>query len=318
MTEPTRPASIDTELTQRARSHLDVALQALGDGRVDEPLDALVDALARMRRASSAQSWAAVVDECRGHELRESLHRDPFTLRCYSKPRGYAADAVALDYVLRARPASPRGRDLAGDLHHYTTHGGTAEALRFRRDYVAREIDATAAQSRRPARVFAAGCGHLRECDPLASIRDGRIAKIVAFDADAESLDTVRRDYPQFPIVTHRGSIRELAEGRHLFGDMDLVYTAGVMETLPHAAAVGLARALFALLAPGGTLLITHFLPSLGEAGFIEAFMDWWMVYRTQAQVFDLVKELPPDTASSWAYSESAASSLGVVSIRRR
>ena len=297
---------------------LDAALEGLRQGRAEESLSTLVAALAAMRGASSAESWNAFLGKVRAHPLREAIHKDPFAFRCYSKPRGYSPDAVALDYVLRAREMKARSRDPVGAIHHFATHGQLARALVFRRDCVAREMDNVPARVKRPARVFAAGAGHLRECDKSAAVRDGRVGRLVAFDMDAENLDGIRRDYPELPIVPHHGTIRQIAEGRHLFGDMDLVYSSGMLETLPHPAAVGFARALFGMLSPGGTLLLTHFLPGLAEAAYLEGFFDWRMVYRTPADLFDLVKELPTETVSTWVYSESTEGTLGVVSVQRR
>ena len=297
---------------------LDEALEGLRQGRAESSLDALVAHLAKVRHASSAESWNAFLAKVRGHPLCEMIHRDPFAFRCYSKPRGYTPDAAAVDYVLRARDLPVKSRDPVSAIHHYAINGQMARALRFRRDAIAREIDAVAARTPRPARIFAAGAGHLRELDGLRAVQDGKVGRFIAFDMDPENLEGVRRDYPGLPIVPHHGSVRQIAEGRHLFGDMDLVYSSGLLETLPHPAALGLARALFAMLAPGGTLFVTHFLPGLDEAAFLEAFFDWRMLYRNPPDLFDLVKELPTETVSTWVYSESTEGTVGVLSIQRR
>ncbi|MGZ5098387.1 MAG: class I SAM-dependent methyltransferase [Usitatibacter sp.] len=301
-----------------ARAPLDEILDGLRCGAVGEALDALVAHLAEMRGRSSPESWLHYMGVARAHPLREFVHRDPFAFRCYAKPRGYPANATAQDYVLRVRERAHRSADALGDLHHYTTHGQTARALRFRRDYFAREIDAAAARAQRPIRVFAAGSGYLRECDRVEGFSSGRIAKIVAFDVDAENLDGLRRDYPQLPVVAHHGSVRQLAEGKHLFGDMDLVYCAGLMESLPQAEAQALARALFAMLAPGGTLIVTHFLPGLEEAAFLETFLDWKMIYRGDAEILELVRGLPLDSVSDRSYAENPESTLGIAAVTRR
>ena len=299
-------------------AHFDTALEGIRQGHVEEALDGLVAALARLRRGSSVESWNRVVARARNHGLREAIHADPYVLRCYSKPRGYAPDGVALDYVLRSRELPKRSRDPVAAIHHYTTQKESAQALIFRRDAIAREIDARAARSPRPARIFAAGAGHLREADHSAALRGKKVGRLVAFDSDPENLAVVARDYRSLPVTTHHGSIRQLAEGGHLFGDMDLVYTGGILETLPPAAAHGFARTLFAMVAPGGMLFITHFASALDEAGFLEAFFDWRMRYRNQLELFEVVKELPTETVSTWVYSESSDHTLGILAIQRR
>lgn len=301
-----------------ARALLDHALESIRHGEVQPAFDGLVAGLAEARRAASPREWDAIVRDARAHPLREVLHRDPFTYRCYAKPRGYCPDGVALDYVLRGRELRAPSADPVAQLHHCTTRGATARALRFRRDAIAREVDAIAERAPRPLRAFAAGCGRLRECDRLKAFASGRLGAVVAFDLDLDNLDGVRRDYAGLPVVTHHGSLQTLADARATFGECDVAWCAGLLETLPPPAAAGLARALFAMLAPGGTLLLAQFLPTLPEAAFLEAFMDWKMAYRTQAEIFALVRELPDDTVRSWQYSESPESTVGLVAVRRR
>ena len=42
------------------------------------------------------------------------------------------------------------------------------------------------------------------------------------------------------------------------------------------------------------------------------------MVYRKHADLYDLVKELPAETVSTWVFSESPEATLGVLSIQKR
>lgn len=288
------------------------------DGEVEPALDRLRATLAEIRARASAEEWDRVIAGVRSHPLREILHEDPFTLRCYTKPRGYPGDPAALDFVLRARELPVRPRDRMGRIHVLMTQGPLARALRFRRDYLARAVDDFALGSTRPLRLLAAGCGHLREIDRMNAFSQGRVARLVAFDADAQCLETVRRDYAHLPVVAHHGSVRQLVEGKHLYGDMDLVYCAGMLETLAQPSAAGLARALFAMLRPGGTLILANFLKELPDLGLLEAFMDWRMVARTESELFDLVRGIEPEAKGSWAYSEDPDSTIGFLCVTRR
>jgi len=113
-------------------------------------------------------------------------------------------------------------------------------------------------------------------------------------------------------------SMRQLLEGRHLLQDFDVVYSTGLAETLPQASARALARSLFALLRPGGTLLLANFLPELPDAGLLEAILDWRPVLRTESEIFDLVKPFEPEAIENWTYSESPESTVGLLRVRRR
>lgn len=297
---------------------LDAVLDLARGGGVHEALDGLNAALAAVRRHASAESWQRAVATARTHALREFVHRDPFTFRCFAKPRGYAGDAIALDYVLRRRDLAVRATDPVADLHHYTTHGVLARALLHRREIVANVIDEIALHAPVPIRIFAAGCGHLRECDRLRTLKEGRIERITAFDADPQNIEAVRREYPLAPVSAHLGSVRQLLEGRHLFDDMDFAHSGSLMETLPQGEAQELTRALLATVKPGGTLLVSNPLDTFSEAGYLEAYMDWRMVYRSRAAVEALAAGLPDDAVESVTYLQNPEATLAALAIRRR
>jgi SAM-dependent methyltransferase len=313
------PAAPDDEATRAiAGLQLDDTLALARSGSVDEALTRLVASLAAVRDSAAPETWARVMAAARAHPLRGFMHLDPFTLRCYARPRGHVADAAALDFVLRPREIAIPVADPAAALHQWIIRGHAARALRLRRDALARAIEDSAARSDRPARIFAAACGHLRECDHLTPFTVKRVGQIVAFDTDPDNLERVRRDHGGLPLVTYLGSVRELVRGEHLFGDMDLVYCTGLMEALPQPSAAGLARALFSMLRPGGILVLTHFLDRLAEAALLETYMDWHMVYRSRPEAIALVHDLLPDSVSEWSYVENAERTMGFVTLQRR
>jgi len=309
--------SPDPQAGAEPSAALDAAHSLARDGFVHEALDRLNRFLADARSAGP-ESWLRVIGIARAHPLREFVHLDPFTLRCFSRPRGYPGDAGALDYVLRRRELAVRAADPLAEIHHYTTHGPLARALLWRRDLVARAADEIAGRASQPIRFFAAACGHLRECDRMRSLKEGRVAKIVAFDMDAENLEGVRRDYANEPIAAHQGSVRQLVEGRHLFADMDLVHAGALMEGLPQAQGAELARALFALLRPGGTMILGNLLEGLPDAGYAEAYMDWRMTYRTPGAIEALACDIDSSAIDAITYVQDADATIGAVAVTRR
>jgi extracellular factor (EF) 3-hydroxypalmitic acid methyl ester biosynthesis protein len=53
-----------------------------------------------------------LIADARAHDIFPSLQQDPYTHRAYTKPRGYAGDAVMMDYVYQSMPGysmSPMG-----------------------------------------------------------------------------------------------------------------------------------------------------------------------------------------------------------------
>ena len=297
---------------------LDAVLAEARAGRIEAALSRIVAALCAARARAAPQTWARVLAAARAHPLRGFLHLDPFILRCYARPRGVAGDARALDFVLRGRPFDLPLADAAAALHQCVIRGQTARALRFRRDALVHAIEDAIAQAPRPAAIFAAGCGHMREWDRIVGFGSQRIGRIVAFDSDPDNLEQVKRDYAGLPIATQFGTVRDLVRGGTLFADMDLIYCSGMLELLPQGAAAGLARALFGMLRRGGTLVLTQFLSGLAEAAFLETFMDWRMTYRTRAELVALAQDLLPEAERAWDYAESPESTLGVLTLRRR
>jgi len=305
-------------VTAIASLDLDAALAEARAGRIEQALRHVIAGLAAARARSTPETWSRVVAAARAHPIRGFLHLDPFILRCYARPRGIAGDARALDFALRGRTLDMPLADAAAALHQCVIRGQTARALRFRRDALARAIEDALERSPTPPAIFAAEAGLMREWDRIVGFGSHRVGRIVAFDGDADNLEQVKRDYASLPISAHLGSVRDLVRGGTAFIDMDLVYCSGLLETLPQPQATALVRSLFGMVRRGGKLVLTQFLAGLIDAAFLETYMDWRMVYRTRAEVLELVQGLLPDARDAWDYTESPESTLGVMTLERR
>ena len=55
--------------------------------------------------------------------------------------------------------------------------------------------------------------------------------------------------------------------------------------------ATRLTHRLFSMLKPGGRLLIANFTPSASGRGYMEAFMDWRLIYRSPDELLALFPE---------------------------
>src|SRR5207344_1382702 len=80
-------------------------------GHVDEGMGVLLPALQARRLELNDGAWSEFARLCLDHPLRRLLHEDPFTYRAFSKPRGYAGDAVMMDYIYGLGEASTAARD---------------------------------------------------------------------------------------------------------------------------------------------------------------------------------------------------------------
>jgi hypothetical protein len=302
---------------------LDEALRGLQNGeRVFETMDALVRELYERYRTASPETWRTfAVETCRRHPLMSVLQQDPFTARAYQKPRGYAGDAEMLDFIyapedgtrlVPLEEATGLGREICG----YTSNGTAPRAVRARRHILVEKVNEVAARTPRP-RVLSVACGYLREATRTAAFREGRIGHYVALDQDPQSLAVVERELGPLGVETIRASVRDLVGERIDLAPFDLIYVSGLHDYLSLRLAQRLSEALFALLNPRGQLVITNYLPDLDNIGYMEAFMDWWLIYRTPEQLMALAETLPPHLVKTVCYYPEETGVIGFLDVVR-
>jgi len=140
-------------------------------------------------RAAYPDRWDTVARACREHRLHSLFLEDPYTNRAFCKPRGYAGDAVMLDFVYGhrdVRDAIVASSDIGRSILAYTGGGSPpARAVRWRRARAAQEIEALASKPG-TARVLAFACGHLREVE-LLHLEIRRRIQITAADMDEKA-----------------------------------------------------------------------------------------------------------------------------------
>jgi hypothetical protein len=100
-------------------------------------------------------------------------------------------------------------------------------------------------------------------------------------------------------IQTVTASIQDLLRKRITLGAFDLIYVAGLYDYLAQPIARKLTHQLFTMLRPGGQLLLGNVVANMPGAAYIEAYMDWWLIYRDRAAMSDLMAALPANVVSS-------------------
>lgn len=274
---------------------MDTALHHINNGGLLAGMSRLAAVLHDARSKSSPHEWREfIATQVLPHPVREVVHADPFTYRAYSKPRGYAGDAVMMDYIYGYTAAEiDRLPGVTRRIFDYCTSTASPEAVRFRRRVLAETIDVVAARAGRSIEVVALAAGHLREADLSSAVRSG-CARVTAIDQDEESLDVVQSAYAQFGVQTTPASVRQVLAGRARMPASDLSYSAGLYDYLPEAAATRLTTLMFEALRPGGTLLLANFLPDISDVGYMEALMDWHLVYRDDQDMLNLAAGVAP------------------------
>jgi len=222
----------------------------------------------------------------RRHPLFELCQQDPYTARAFQKPRGYAGDAVMMDFVYSGRP--PEGTTPLGQqIFLATTRVPMGLSVLYRRSLLHSYINDHIA--RRPGcRILSVASGHCREIEDSLLFADQSDSEFVALDQDTESMATVAREFahPRLRVLIER--VKTLVFGRLDIGEFDFIYTAGLYDYLPDATATLLTTRLASMLKPGGRLLVANFLPNCYGRGYLSAFMDWHLKYRTTQELRSL------------------------------
>lgn len=198
--------------------------------------------------------------------------QDPYTARAFLKPRGYAGDAVMLDYVYGSGDRSSvysGTTDIGSAVHAYTAVASPpAKAVRWRRNWIASEIETMALTTKRPLKLLSFACGHLREYEQVHPLLRDRTCAWTAADQDHESLDHVRKSYDARTVRCSPTAVRGLLSGSHdLETHYDVVYTLGLFDYLNDRLAIRVMGALWRHVAAGGRLVVANFSPTLRAPG---------------------------------------------------
>ncbi|WP_202329641.1 class I SAM-dependent methyltransferase [Mesorhizobium sp. L-8-3] len=251
-----------------------------------------VEALHKTRRKLDPAVWRELIPIAQNHPVAAFFHEDPFTRWSFEKNRGYSGDAQLLDFIYQhesilgsATSATPIGRELYAFSKYYPS----CVAVRERRDILAQKVDEIADAKGPGTEVLAIAAGHLREAEKSAALRNGRITRWVALDQDPLSVGSVTRDFAGTAVEAIDGSVRGLLTDAHKLGRFDFIYAAGLYDYLTDAVAIRLSRRCMRMLKPNGVLFFANFSPELTDDGYMETFMDWTLLLRSEADMWKIV-----------------------------
>lgn len=271
---------------------IDRAYELIRAGRMLDGAGLLRMTLAGLRASMDCQAWETFArQEVLRHPIKEIMHLCPMTRRSFLKPRGYAGDAVMLDHIYGLGEAkfAPHPATLEGQIYFATMNSASVRAVRFRRAILAKLIDETACKIEDGrAKILSIAAGHLREAELSQEVMGNCVGELIAFDQDAESLKVINRDYSGHNIRTVQGSVRQLIGGKARFSGCDLVYAAGLFDYLEQPVAKRLVENMFHMVKPGGKIMVANFTHGIPDAGYMESFMDWWLINRSREEVAEL------------------------------
>ncbi len=263
---------------------------------VANAISSLESGLSEIRKHVSSDEWGKVCQLCVAHSVSKFVYQDPLTRWAYEKPRGYAGDAVLMDFIYRwpsIEPEIAAASELGRAVYEYSRHAPAVTAVRFRLETLVRLIDEFADKTQAGPEILSIASGHVREAHLAKAVKARRFRRFVALDQDPETTILVRNELSHYGVEAVTESARAIIRGKCELGQFDLIYSVGLSDYLPTGVFKRLFARMFSMLNPGGQILIPNFLPNTLDAGFMEAFMDWHLIYRDKGEMIELAKTLP-------------------------
>jgi extracellular factor (EF) 3-hydroxypalmitic acid methyl ester biosynthesis protein len=254
----------------------DQTLAAIEQGQLNLAYPMLVGKL--YADITTGLDWPSTRKALHDHPLHNMLMEDPYSARAATKPRGYAGDAALID--LAYDRIVPEGTTaLATEMFNHSISFPTSEGVRRRRDYAEQRLSRAWAKGKR---ICSLACGHLREADPLIG---EDLSNVTAVDQDPLSLDVVRANHGGTINIVEANVIHYLRAAAKAGEQFDLIYTLGLTDYFDERAMSLLHRLMKACLAPGGEIMLANFLPGHLAIGWMDAVMDWHLIYREEADM---------------------------------
>jgi extracellular factor (EF) 3-hydroxypalmitic acid methyl ester biosynthesis protein len=279
---------------------IDEVESMLRSGHIGSGMDRLILGMKNIKQNHSHNDWETFTKfDFVDRSLTTLIHQCPFTYHSFSRPRGYAGDAELIDYIYALKSLPDNLTKLGREILNHRSDSPVARSVRSRRDILAETIDTIAAESNYPIQILSAACGHLREAQKSQAVLSHQIGKFYALDRDPLSLEMIDRELAEYSIQTIPSSVTALVRKKLTFENLDFAYAAGLYDYLSQPFATCLIKAIFDMLRPGGRLLLANFVPDHLEVGYMETFMQWNLIYRTEAELEAVAIDIPETEIAS-------------------
>jgi hypothetical protein len=283
------------QVAEELRDNLDRA-EVLSDGWSNATLaDALVDAavrrcLARLEatgcvgeanRLPSSRLWNLL-----GNRLKASW----LVNRARTKPRGYAGDYEILEWICQHRTCDhPFGRT----LDRFFQNQAAPNAVRARTDLVAAAIVGRLAEAQEePLRIVNVGSGPAADVRLAAQMlppEQRPRLRVTLLDLDPAALEFAREQLAVFLpaecVDVRQSNLMRLPERSDTLPEADVIVCPGLFDYLDNAAAAEMLALFWGRLPTGGLLMVGNFAPDHPTRSYMEWVGNWYLVYRTAADL---------------------------------
>lgn len=232
------------------------------------------------------------------------IRSSEFLMRTNLKPRGYAGDSQMMRLLYED---DFRGSTIfARFMHRHPVQSAAAQAVRNRVKLLSERITRLGAtrSSKNPARLMSVAAGpawELREV--FGSREDFERYEVSLLDQDPEALGEARamltrlesQHQTKAKVRYIQESVRTMMRTANLatqWGRFDFVYSMGLFDYLTAPVAKVVLTKLYDLLEPGGELVIGNFHISNPTRLYMEYWMDWVLLYRSEDEFRELAEGL--------------------------
>lgn len=238
-------------------------------------------------------------------QLGNLIWQAPFVKRCYLKPLGYAGDYEMMDMIYRD---PSEGDTLFAKLlnKYYCYHIPPAQASRNRIPYLLKKIEQTVERKvheRKKARILSIACGPANEVVEFMRIHEAsNQAEVDLVDIEPEALyfsqerilGTKAESQRNTRVNIYYLPLQQLLKENfklNQFDSYDLIYSAGLFEYLSDDVSKRTITTLYKLLNKDGMLIIGNFGPGNDFTWGLEYGAEWYLIYRTQAELIKLAQD---------------------------
>lgn len=208
--------------------------------------------------------------------------------RMYAKPRGYAGDYLTIEWMYRDEPEGS-GR-IGPLLDRAMLESPAIRAVKNRRRLLAAEISRLCCKNNgETIKVTSLGCGPAREIfDVFDKLDNPSRLRVNMIDIDLQALayvsDRIEKRKLKRQITLLHCNLIYLATGRQKtdIRDQNLVYSVGLIDYFDDKFVVKLLNYIYAILAPGGKVILGNFHSSNPCRAFCDYVLDWKLIHRTE------------------------------------
>lgn len=272
---------------------LSIAMQQFEQGAEPRQIvHRIAGSLHEVRMRYSPSVWQKLIPIAQEHPVARYFLEDPFTRWSFEKPRGYSGDAGLLDFIYGHQSVADMiaaSSPLGLAIYDYTKDASSSVAVRERRDLLTQHVDEIASSRGGQAEVLTIAAGHLREANRSVALKEGRLKRWVALDQDPMSVGSISRDFSGTCVEAIDGSVRGILGGRHDLGKFDFVYAAGLYDYLNDKVSTKLTQRCLEMLKPNGVFLFANFATDIVVDGYMETFMNWALLLRSEADMWRII-----------------------------